>query len=101
MDEGQYGFVIDLPWTQRGFDIVFMVVERFLKMTHFIACKRTYDASYITNLFFNEVVKHHELPWAIVSNWDSKFISHLCRSLWSRLGTSLSFNSAYHPQLDS
>ena len=69
-------------------------------MAHFIACKKTNDATNIANLFFSKIVKFHGLPLKIVSNMDTKFVGHFWRTIWKNLGTNLSFSFAYHPQTD-
>ena len=45
-------------------------------------------------------MKLHNLPLSIVSDKDTKFVGHFWRTLWNKLGTSLSFSSAYHPQTE-
>ena len=67
-------FVIGLSKIQRGIDFIFVVVDQFSKMTHFILCKKTMDASYIANPYFNKMVKTHGYLKTTKSDKDTNFL---------------------------
>jgi hypothetical protein len=60
-------FMLGLLHTLKKHDSIFVEVNRFFKMAHFILCTKTLDTSKVAKLYFDKVVKLYGLPKAIVS----------------------------------
>lgn len=98
--------ILDIIWEDLSIDFVsdslepstgpilsFVIVDKFLKMTHFVACKRTNDAINVARLFFHEIVRLHGVPRTITSDKDVKFVSCFWRELWKRLNMKVKLSS--------
>ena len=75
-----------------------MVVDRFSKMTHFISCYITDDATHITDLLFKKIIRLHGVPRSMVFDCDITFFSYFWKVLWGKLGTKLLFSTTCHTQ---
>ncbi|GJX27515.1 putative reverse transcriptase domain-containing protein [Tanacetum coccineum] len=60
--------------------------------------KETDSMEKLTRQYLKEVVSIHGVPVSIISDRNSKFTSHLWKSLNKALGTQLDISTAYHPQ---
>ena len=93
-------FMVGLPRTQRGYDSMWVIVDRLTKSAHFILVKKTIKAHHMSNLFITHIFKYHGMPSSIVSNRDPCMMSLFWTGLFENLHTKLNFSSAYHPQTD-
>ena len=55
-------FIVGLQKINEGYNSIFVVVDRFKKMGHFIPCRTTNDASHIAHLFFNKLYRFMDSP---------------------------------------
>ena len=93
-------FIVGLPRTQRGYDSIWVIVDRLTKVAHFLPVKTTYRGPKLAELYMERIVSLHGVPKKIVSDRGTQFISQFWRTVHSSLGTKLNFSTAYHPQTD-
>lgn len=93
-------FVGPFPVSDRGFDMVFTVVDRFSRLCCFIPIKSDFSASDVAQAFFENWICRYGVPTKIISDRDSKFTSNFWKSLLKVLQCKLALSTAYHPQTD-
>jgi hypothetical protein len=93
-------FIIGLPTTQSGYDSIWVIVDRFLKVAHFIPVKTTYKGAKLAELYIARIVCLHGVPKKIGSDRGTQFTSRFWEKLHEAMDTKLNFSSAYHPQTD-
>src|SRR5690554_3038909 len=92
-------FITTLP-SSRGMTQIWVIVDRFTKMAHFVALPTNADAGMLVEIFLREIWRLHGLPGSIVSDRDSKFTSSHWAEVMRRLGIKLRMSTAFHPQTD-
>ena len=91
-------FVLGLPVTPRGNDMILTVIDHLTKRAHFIPTSVTATSQDSLAMLFNHVFKLHGFPKKIVSDRDIRFTSRFYREACKRLGITLGFSSSNHPQ---
>ena len=87
-------FMTHLP-EFKGFDSIMVVVDRVSKMAHFVPTRDTATAQEVGRLYFDKVVKHHEMQKNIISDRDPQFTTRFWRTLWKKLGMELKMSTAF------
>ena len=92
-------FVTALPRSSNGNSAVWIVVDRLTKLAHFMPFRVGQSTELLAYKYIRKIVRLHGIPVSIVSDRDTRFISHFL-SLQESLGTRLKFSMSYHPETD-
>lgn len=93
-------FVVGLPTTRKGYNAIWVIVDRLTKSAHFLPIGIRYNLDQLAKLYVKEIISRHGVPVSIVSDRDPRFTSNFWRSLQEQMGTQLRLSTAYHPQTD-
>ncbi|KAJ9546700.1 hypothetical protein OSB04_019243 [Centaurea solstitialis] len=92
--------ITKLPKTPRGFDAIWVIVDRLTKSAHFLPIQESSSADKLADIFVREIVRLHGVPVSIVSDRDTRFTSRFWERFQKEMGTKLHFSTAFHPQTD-
>ena len=93
-------FLVGLPWTQRSYDSIWVIVDRLTKSVYFILIKSTYFVEDYAMVFIDEIVYRHGISLSIISYRGVKFTSRFWRSFQKGLGTKVKLSTGFLPQTD-
>jgi hypothetical protein len=91
-------FIVGLPRTQSGYDSIWVIVDRWTKVAHFIPIKTTHFGPQLAELYMSRIVCLHGVLKKIVSNRGTQFTLKFWERLHETLDTQLRFSFTYHPQ---
>lgn len=87
-------FITGLP-KSRGYEVIFVVVDRLTKYAHFLGLVHPFTASTVAQTFMDSIYKLHGLPFTIVSDRDPIFTSRFWQELMQKLDIKLNMGTAF------
>nr|GFB97583.1 putative reverse transcriptase domain-containing protein [Tanacetum cinerariifolium] len=87
-------FVTKLPKSLKGYDTIWVIVDRLTKFAIFIPIRETDPMDKLARIYLKEVVTRHGIPVSIISDRDPRFASNFWRSLQNAL-VKFSYNNSY------
>jgi hypothetical protein len=81
-------FIVGLPRTTKGYDSIWVIVDRLTKIAHFLPVSVKYTVATYAELYIARILSLH----------GPQFVSKFWEELHKDLDTKLLHSSAYHPQ---
>ena len=70
-----HGLCCGLPLTTKGYDSIWVIVDRLTKFAYFLLVDTRYSTKKYAELYFDRVVTLHGVPLTIISDRGSVFVS--------------------------
>jgi hypothetical protein len=91
-------FIVGLPRTGKGYDSIWVIIDRLTKIAHFLLVKTNHPVAVYAQLYIAHILSLHGVPKTIVSVRGPQFVSKFWEELHKALDTKLLHSSTYHPQ---
>jgi hypothetical protein len=91
-------FIVGLPRTAKGYDSIWVIVDRLAKIAHFLLVRVKYTMATYAELYIAHILSLHGIPKTIVSDRGPQFVAKFWEALHKSLGTKLLHSLAYRPQ---
>ena len=89
--------IVKLP-KSKGFDSIYVVMDRFTKMAHFMPTTEKANEEDLIDLHIKNVWKLHGTPLIHSTDRHGNFTSKYVQKMFKALGIEQRFSMAYHPQ---
>ncbi|XP_058076310.1 uncharacterized protein LOC131224880 [Magnolia sinica] len=78
----------EIAETRKGHDLIWVIVDRLTKSTHFLPIKTSSSAEDLAKLYIKKIVRLHGIPLEIVSDQDTRFTSIFWTYIQEAMGES-------------
>ena len=69
-------FFVGLPRYASGNDAIWIIADQLTKSAHFLPIKMSFKPSKLAAIYVNKFIQLHGVPKDIISDQDSRFLSH-------------------------
>ena len=90
-------WIVELP-ESNGYIQIWVIVDRFTKMTRLIPLSTNTTAKDLAQSFLMNIWRFHGLPEDIISDRDTKLTSYFCQALMDKLGIKTKLSTAFHSE---
>ena len=74
-------FIVGLPPTSKGYDSIWVIVDRLTKSAHFLPVKTRYSSHQYAEIYMAQIVSLHGVPKIIISDRGSQFVARFWEQL--------------------
>ena len=68
-------FIFGLPNISKGYDSIWVIVDRLTNIAHFLLVKISYTTKQYAHLYMDRIVSLHGIPKTIISDRGAQFIA--------------------------